>query len=114
MAPNEKFMVEKTITKTREKAIMKTKKRRVRLPDDTVLDMFRFFTRRELCSFKLVTRRMKRVVELGDHKKQLRQRFVLRKILFSVCFIFCILYLRAADIKVSSRWIQRNAGACFR
>jgi hypothetical protein len=70
------------------------KKNRVRMSDDTVLDMFRFFTRRELCSFKLVNRRMKRVIEFGDRKKQIRQRFLLHQIHFSVCFHFaaCILF----------------------
>jgi hypothetical protein len=99
MAPNEKRKVASiegkndkklftvAITKIREKANITTIKKRVRMPDDTVLDMLRFFTRRALFSFKFVSRRMKRVVELGDQKKQLRQRLVISAIKFSVYFV---------------------------
>jgi hypothetical protein len=36
----------------------------------------------------LVNRRMKQVVELGDQKRQLRQRFVLHSIYFSVLIFY--------------------------
>lgn len=66
------------------------KKKQMRISDDIMLDTLRFFNRPELCSFKFINRRMKRVIELGDRKKQLRQRFVLHKLHLSVNFlIFC-------------------------
>jgi hypothetical protein len=81
---DKKFSVVKTIVKKKEKVNIKAKKKCVRISDDIILEMIRFFKRRELWSLKLVNRRMKRVVELGDRKKQLRQRFVFHKILFWV------------------------------
>jgi hypothetical protein len=72
------------LSAVKKKTIDKKKKKRVKIIDDTLLDMLRLFTRRELCAFQLVNRRMKRVVELGDQKKQLRQRLVLPRISFSV------------------------------
>lgn len=78
----------KAIGKMNENAIVMTRKKRLRISDDSLLDMFCFFKRRELCSFELVNRRMKRVVELGDQKKQLRQRIILDEIHFSVWFFF--------------------------
>jgi hypothetical protein len=74
----------KTIDEKERNEGKNLKKKRVRISDDTVLDMFRFLTRRELCSFKLVNRRMKRIVELGDRTNQLCQQFVLRSINLSV------------------------------
>jgi hypothetical protein len=81
---DKKLSVVKKVIDKKQKVRTKTPNKRVRIFDDTILDMFRFFTRRELSSFKLVTRRMNRAVELGDQKKQLRQRFVLNEIHFSV------------------------------
>jgi hypothetical protein len=82
------FIMKKTIVKKKEAIIINGKKQRLRICDDALLDMFRFFKRQELCSFMLVNRRMKRVVELGDQKKQLRQRFVFCEIVFLVCLQF--------------------------
>jgi hypothetical protein len=77
------------LSAVKKKTIDKKKKKLVKISDDVLFDMLRLFTRRELHAFKLVNRRMKRVVELGDQKKQLRQQFVLAKIDFSVwIFIF--------------------------
>jgi hypothetical protein len=80
--------VKKTIGKKKENVIVKSNKKRVRIFDDTLLDMFQFFKLHKLCSFKLVNRRMKRVVELGDQKNQHRQLFDFHEIRFSVCLIY--------------------------
>jgi hypothetical protein len=65
-----------------EKLNMNAKKKRVRISGDTLLEMFRFFTRLELFSFNFINKRMKRILELGDQKKQLRQRVVFPNIEF--------------------------------
>jgi hypothetical protein len=80
----------------KKKVLKQQKKLHVRISNDDLLDtILPFLTRRQLFHLQFVNRRLKRLIDSGMEKNQLRQKLCLTRLKFSVYSLITVWFLYA-------------------